>query len=413
MIQPDPTETTGLSPSGALAGITVLDLSRVLAGPYATQILGDHGATVIKVEPPAGDETREWGSAISEDGTGARTSSGYYRGANRNKVEIVLDLTKPEGRDVVWRLLAGADVVVENFKIGTMERWGFDYERDLKPRFPGLIYCRVTGFGADGPLGGLPGYDAVIQTMSGLMSTNGAAATGPLRVGIPVVDMVTGMNAVIGVMMALTHRAATGKGQFVEACLWDTGISLLHPHAGNYFVDGKPPNLTGNAHPSIAPYELFQTATRPLFLGVGNDRQFVKAMAVLGLDHVASDRRFLTNPARVANLVDLRAILVARFQSLDAHEICSALLAEGVPAGVLNGVGEALAEPHSKHRQMVVQAGDYRGTGIPIKLSDSPGSVRLAPPRFGEHSREILVSLGLSASEIDRLIAAGIVKETR
>ncbi len=404
---------TGLEPTGALKGITILDLSRVLAGPYATQILGDHGATIIKVEPPAGDETREWGSAIDEEGAGKRTSSGYYRGANRNKVELALDVASPQGREIVLRLLASADVLVENFKTGTMARWGLDYETELKPRFPGLIYCRVTGFGTDGPLGGLPGYDAVIQTMSGLMSTNGSPETGPLRVGIPLVDMVTGMNAVIGIMMALAHRNATGHGQLVEACLWDTGISLLHPHAGNYFVDGRDPKLTGNAHPSIAPYELFETATRPMFLGVGNDRQFVKAVVVLGLPELNSDPRFATNPLRVENRAALRAVLADRFLQLDALAICEALLAEGIPAGPLNSVGEILVEPHTAHRQMVVQAGDYRGTGIPIKLSETPGNVRLPPPKFGEHNREILSAAGYSRAEIDKLIADGIVVERR
>jgi formyl-CoA transferase len=400
-------------PSGALKGITILDLSRVLAGPYATQILGDHGATIIKVEPPAGDETREWGSAIDEEGAGKRTSSGYYRGANRNKMELALDIASPKGREVVLRLMATADVVVENFKTGTMKRWGLDYETDLKPRFPGLIYCRVTGFGIDGPLGGLPGYDAVIQTMSGLMSTNGAPDTGPLRVGIPLVDMVTGMNAVIGIMMALHHRQTTGQGQLVEACLWDTGVSLLHPHAGNFFVDGQNPKLTGNAHPSISPYELFDTATRPLFLGVGNDRQFAKAVLVLGLPELRTDPRFLTNPERVANRPALRALLAERFAKLDALEICEALLAEGVPAGPLNTVDEILSDPHTKHRQMVVQSGDYRGTGIPIKLSETPGNVRLPPPRFGEHNRDILGAAGYSPAEIDGLIADKIVVERR
>jgi formyl-CoA transferase len=399
-------------PTGALKGITILDLSRVLAGPLATQILGDHGATVIKVEPPGGDETRQWGSAVDETGAGKRTGSGYYNGANRNKVELALDLTKPEARDIVRRLLASADIIIENFKPGTMAAWGLDYERDLKPLYPGLIYCRVTGFGLDGPLGGLPGYDAVVQTMSGLMSINGSPQSGPLRLAIPAVDMTTALHAVIGIMMALTHKLLTGKGQYVEACLYDTGISLLHPQAGNYFVDGKEPVLTGNEHPSIAPYQAFETQTRRVFLGVANDRQFVKAAAILGLPELAKDPRFTTNPLRVENRPALTEILEARFLQLDGIAICRDLLAEGVPAGTMNSVSEALGDPHTSHRNMVVNLGKYTGTGIPVKLSETPGNVRLPPPAFGAHNRDILQALGFSRPEIDDLIAARIVLET-
>jgi len=230
---------------GALAGIRVIDLSRVLGGPYCGQILADHGAEVLKIEPPQGDETRTWGPPF-ENGVAS-----YYMGLNRNKTGMHLDLTQPEGRETLLGLLEGAD--------------------------PKLVHCRVSGFGADGPLGGLPGYDAAIQAMTGLMSVNGEVGSEPLRIGLPVVDMVTGLNAVIGVLLALQERQRSGRGQFVEAALYDCGLSLLHPHAANWFGDGRLPGRTGNAHPNIYPYDAFPTRTVPVFLAVGNDRQFQHA----------------------------------------------------------------------------------------------------------------------------------------
>jgi len=221
---------------GALAGLKVIDLSRVLGGPYCGQMLADHGAQVIKVEPPTGDETRAWGPPFADDGTAA-----YYNGLNRNKRDIVIDLSRPEGREIVLKLLADADVLIENFKIGTLERWGIGYEQTLRERFPRLIHCRVSGFGADGPLGGAPGYDAVAQALGGLMSVNGTPDTGPLRVGVPVVDITTGLSAVIGVLLAVIERQRSGRGQFVEATLYDTAVSLLHPQSANWLQSGQTP----------------------------------------------------------------------------------------------------------------------------------------------------------------------------
>ena len=246
---PIPAQEAGDVTHGALAGIRVIDLSRILGGPYCGQILGDHGADVLKVEPPQGDDTRTWGPPF-KDGVAS-----YYMGLNRNKLGTQLDLASEQGRSVLLGLLAGADVLVENFKTGTMEKWGLGYEQ-LAQRFPRLIHCRVSGFGSDGPLGGLAGYDAAVQALTGIMSVNGEVGGEPLRVGLPVVDLVTGLNAAIGVLLALQERERSGKGQFVEASLYDCGLSLLHPHAANWFADGREPKLTGNAHPNIYPTTL-------------------------------------------------------------------------------------------------------------------------------------------------------------
>ena len=260
---------------GALTGLKVIDLSRVLGGPFAGQILGDHGADVIKVEPPAGDETRAWGPPFRDE------TASYFLGLNRNKRGIALDLRRDEGRDALLRLLDGADVLLENFKTGTMEKWGLGYDV-LSQKFPGLIHCRVTGFGADGPMGGMPGYDAILQAMGGIMSVNGTDDSGPTRVGLPVVDMVTGINAVVGVLLALQNRQRTGRGDFVEAALYDSALSLLHPHAANYALSGKLPQRTGNDHPNISPYSTYATKTRPVYLAVGNDRQFARLCDLIG-----------------------------------------------------------------------------------------------------------------------------------
>lgn len=259
---------------GAVAGLKVIDLSRVLGGPYCTQILGDHGADVIKVEPPQGDETRGWGPPFQDDGTAA-----YYLGVNRNKRGIVLDLATSEGRDAVLKLLAGADVLVENFKIGTLEKWGLGYAEVLAPRFPKLIHCRISGFGADGPLGGLPGYDAAIQAAAGLMSVNGDGEA--MRIGVPVIDVATGLYATIGILMALHERARSGRGQSIDTTLYDSGISLLHPVLANYLMSGRTPVRTGNAHSSIVPYNNFATKKGSIFLAIGNNGQFRKLCAIL------------------------------------------------------------------------------------------------------------------------------------
>jgi crotonobetainyl-CoA:carnitine CoA-transferase CaiB-like acyl-CoA transferase len=368
-------------PQGALAGIRVIDLSRILGGPYCGQILGDHGADVLKVEPPQGDDTRAWGPPFRNG------VASYYLGLNRNKTGMQLDLASEAGQAVLLGLLEGADVVIENFKIGTMEKWGLGYEK-LALRFPRLIHCRVSGFGADGPLGGRPGYDAAVQALTGIMSVNGESGGDSLRVGLPVVDLVTGLNAALGVMMALQERTRSGKGQFVEASLFDCGLSLLHPHAANWFTDGKQPARTGNAHPNIYPYDAFATRTVPIFLAVGNDRQFALLCGQLHTEQLVDDERFRQASARSLHRQALRELLEPALAALDGARLAEDLMQIGVPCAPILSVDAALQHPHTQHREMVVRIGeDYTGIASPIKLSRTPATYRLAPPtRLADHN---------------------------
>lgn len=356
--------------SGALAGVTVVDLSRVLGGPYCTQILGDHGADVLKIEPPQGDETRAWGPPVFHG------SAAYFAGVNRNKRGMVLDLKADAGREALLGLLAGSDVLVENFKPGTMEAWGLG---DLIDRFPRLVHCRISGFGADGPLGGLPGYDAAVQALTGLMSINGDGA--PTRLGVPVVDMASGLNAAIGILLALFERSASGRGQFVDITLFDCALSILHPHSADLLAGGAVPGRSGNAHPNIAPYDSFRTGDGEVFLAVGNDGQFAKLCAMLGLSGLATDPRFATNLDRVAHRDALKTALEAALAANDAAPLADRLMAGGVPCAAVLDVRQALAQPHTAHRAMVVD-GDAPSIASPVKLSRTPATYRLPPPVF-------------------------------
>lgn len=363
---------------GALAGIRVVDLSRILGGPFCGQILGDHGADVLKIEPPQGDDTRTWGPPF-RDGVAS-----YYFGLNRNKRVMRLDLTAEADREILLALLVEADVMLENFKTGTLEKWGLGYDV-LSQRFPRLVHCRVSGFGADGPLGGLPGYDAAIQAMAGIMSVNGEADGEPLRVGLPVVDMVTGLNAALGVLLALQERERSGRGQFVEAALYDSGLSLLHPHAANWFMSGKAPRRTGNAHPNIYPYDTVATATDPIFLAVGNDRQFRILCERLGMAALADDERYATAGGRSIHRATLKVELEARMREVDGKTFADDLAAAGVPCAPVLSVPDALQHPHTAHREMVVEMpGGYKGLGAPVKLSRTPATYRHAPLSEGD-----------------------------
>ena len=364
---------------GALAGVRVVDLARVLAGPYCTQILADHGADVLKIEPPGGgDETRGWGPPFDAQGRAA-----YFLGLNRNKRGCTMDLTQPAAREALLALVAQADVLVENFKTGTMEKWGLGPEV-LTARFPRLVYARVTGFGADGPLGGLPGYDAAIQALAGLMSVNGepdSKGGEPLRVGLPVVDMVTGLNAALGVSFALIERQRSGRGQYLEVALYDAALSVLHPHAANHLLDGRVPRRTGNAHPNICPYDTFRTGSEPIFLAVGNDRQFATLCQHLGAPELAQDPRFTTNAQRSAHREALKALLEERLAAFECKPLADRLVRAGVPCAPIQDVPAALADPHTAHRGMVVGVGEhYRGVASPVKLARTPASYRLPPP---------------------------------
>jgi formyl-CoA transferase len=403
------TEGKGLAKSaGALAGLKVIDLTRVLGGPYCTMVLSDHGAEVVKLEPPQGDEVRDWGPPFDSQG-----DASYFININRNKKSVGLDLSKPEGKEVLLRLLEGADVLVENFKPGSMEKWGLGYEEVLSRKFPRLIHCRVSGFGGTGPLGGFPGYDAVLQAMTGLMSINGTETSGPTRLGNPIVDIATGLFSTIAILMALEERHKSGKGQYCDMTLHDCGMALLHPHAPNYFLSGKRPKATGNPHPNLVPYSKFHTRTCEIFIAAGNDPAFRKFCDFLGIPEVAKDERFATNGARVVNRAALTEILEARFANEDGHELTRRMLAAGLPAGPVLWVDEAMNQDHTAHREMVTELGSYRGLGTPIKLSRTPGGTRAEPPRFAEHSDEVLRAHGFSAEELKALRASGVLVDTR
>lgn len=388
--------------AGALHGLKVVDLSRVFAGPLCTQMLADNGADVIKVEPPAGDETRALGPPFDAGGDAA-----YYGGLNRGKRAISLDLSTEAGRMVLLRLLEDADVLVENFLPGAMERWGLGYEEVLAPRFPALVYCTISGFGADGPLGGLPGYDAVLQAVCGLMSVNGDPASGSTRVGVPVVDHLTGYVAMTGILMALQARARSGRGQRVEATLFDTGLSLLLPQAVNWLASGSEPGLLGSAHPNIAPYDKFVVRDGEIYLGIVNDGQFHRFCQHIGRPELADAPDFATNGDRVRNRAALRAEIERALRDRPAASLCEELMRAGVPAGAVNSVPDALSQPHAQHRGSLVRDGDYVGVRSPARLHGTPAGDARRPPAFAEHTREVLREHGLDEASIERLVGDG------
>ncbi|WP_431877459.1 CaiB/BaiF CoA transferase family protein [Amycolatopsis sacchari] len=385
----------------ALSGLKVVDLSRVLAGPLCAQMLADHGAEVIKVESPTGDETRTWGPPF----VGPDTSA-YFTGINRNKANICLDLRTEAGQAVLRDLFAEADVVVENFKAGTLARWGFSDEV-VRATWPRLILCHITGFGADGPMGGMPGYDAVAQAYSGLMSINGEPDGEPLRIGVPIADMVTGIYACTGVLLALQARQRTGQGQVVDCNLVNTAVSLLHPHSPSYLMGGVEGQRTGSAHPTIAPYDSFAAADGLMFIGCGNDGQFRKLVEVLGIPGLADDPRFASNGARLAHRSAMEEHLRPAIATWKRAGLTRDLLARGVPATPIHTVGEALEDAHVRSQEMVVAVGDYVGTGIPIKLRGTPGTVRTAPRPRGADTEAVLAGLGYDVERVNELLSDG------
>lgn len=391
--------------TGSLQGLKVVDLSRVLAGPLCTQMLADHGASVIKVEPPTGDETRGLGPPFDESGNAA-----YFLALNRGKRAISLDLSRKEAQEVLHRLLADADVLVENFLPGTMERWGLGYEQTLSARYPGLIYCAVSGFGADGPLGGLPGYDAVLQALCGLMSINGDEASGATKMGIPIVDHLTGYVALTGILMALQARHRSGQGQRVEATLYDTAMSLLLPHASNYFTSKQSPQLLGSAHPNIAPYDKFRARDGELFLGIVNDAQFRRFCGALGLEALPDDPRYGSNSQRVKHRAELKQAIEAAIASRDSGPLCEALMRVGVPAGAVNPMSTALAHPHCEHRGLLIKDGSYVGLRSPMRLTDTPGQPGRSPPTFAQDTHDVLAELGYTTDEVEQLRNSGVTR---
>jgi crotonobetainyl-CoA:carnitine CoA-transferase CaiB-like acyl-CoA transferase len=395
--------------NGALAGVRVLDLSRILSGPFASMILADLGADVIKVEDTRkGDDTRQWGPPFQGD------DAAYFLSVNRNKRSISVDLKTEKGRDAVQRLADRADVLLENFRPGTAARLGLGYE-ELSARNPGLVYASISGYGHTGPYAERAGYDAVAQAMSGIMSVTGESDGPPVRMGTSGADLGAGMWAVIGVLAALNAQRQDGRGQHVDVSLLDGQVAWLTYVAGGYFASGETPRRYGSAHPSIVPYQALPTADGHLMVAVGNDGLWRRFAAAIGLGDLADDRRFATNPDRVRNREELLAVLEEALAARTSAEWADILTEAGVPAGPINTVPEALSHPQVLAREMVVetehpQAGRLRMLGSPIKLSAQPPAVRSAPPGLGEHTDEVLAELGLTAEEIAAMREEGAVR---
>lgn len=405
--------------AGPLSHLRVLDLSRVLAGPWAGQILGDLGAEVIKIERPGtGDDTRSWGPPYLQGAEGGAELSAYFLTANRNKQSLAVDISHPEGQALVRKLAAESDVVLENFKVGGLKRYGLDYD-SLRQINPKLIYCSITGFGQDGPYANRPGYDFLIQAMGGLMSItgqpDGEPGAGPMKVGVALTDIMTGLYATIGVLAALSHRDRTGEGQHVEAALLDVQVACLANQAMNYLTTGKAPTRMGNAHPNIVPYQDFPTADGDMVLTVGNDQQFARLCDVLGHPEWARDERFATNRARVANRKELIPKLRQATVMRSTHEWIQLLDQAGVPCGPVNTLDQVFEDPQVLARgvrQSVSHAslGEVPTVGNPIKLKLTPVTYRIAPPLLGEQSDLILRRvLGMSVEEVALLREHGVI----
>jgi crotonobetainyl-CoA:carnitine CoA-transferase CaiB-like acyl-CoA transferase len=406
-------------PPGALDGVRVLDLSRVLAGPWCTQTLADLGADVIKVERPgSGDDTRGWGPPFLKDREGRDTAeAAYYLGTNRNKRSVTVDLARPEGQALIRRLALQCDVVVENFKVGDMARYGLDADslRALNPR---LVYCSITGFGQTGPYRDRAGYDYAIQGIGGLMSVTGERddlpGGGPQKVGVAVADLFTGLYATVAILAALRHRDATGQGQAIDMALLDTQVAMLANLGANYLVTGQPPKRAGNAHQNIVPYQVFEVADGHLILAVGNDGQFAKFCEVAGRPDLAADPRYAKNADRVRHRAELVPLLAGLMKQRPKAEWLAALEAAKVPCGPINHLGEVFADPQVRARGMVTTlehplAGPLPLVASPIKLSATPPTARRAPPLLGQHTDEVLAELGLDEQERRRLREQGVV----
>ena len=406
--------------SGALSQIRVLDLSRVLAGPWAGQILGDLGAEVIKVERPgSGDDTRHWGPPYLKDERGENTSeAAYYLSANRNKQSLTLDFTRPEGQQIVRDLVASSDVLLENFKVGGLAAYGLDYE-SLKAINPKLIYCSITGFGSDGPYANRAGYDFMIQGLGGLMSLTGRAedeeGAGPVKSGVALTDILTGLYATVGVLAALNHREQSGVGQHVELALLDVQVACLANQAMNYLTTGVVPKRMGNAHPNIVPYQDFPTADGDIILTIGNDGQFGKFAEVAGHPEWAHDPRFASNKARVAHRKELVPLIRQVTVFRTTAEWVTALEEAGVPCGPINDLAQVFADPHVQARGLRVDiahplAGTVPQVASPIRLSCTPVKYRKGPPLLGEHSEALLQQLlGLDDEQILALRRSGVI----
>jgi crotonobetainyl-CoA:carnitine CoA-transferase CaiB-like acyl-CoA transferase len=381
-----------------LKGVRVIELARILAGPWAGQMLADLGADVIKVEnPDGGDDTRKWGPPFVTSHDGENLSAAYYHSCNRGKRSIAVDFSTPEGAETVRKLVATADVLIENFKVGGLKKYGLDYE-SVKKLSPKLVYCSITGFGQDGPYAPRAGYDFIIQGLGGLMSITGEPGREPQKVGVAVSDIFTGLYSVIAIQAALRHAEATGEGQFIDMALLDTQVSVLGNQNLNYLVSGKAPVQMGNAHMNIAPYEVLPVKDGFLILAVGNDGQFQRFCKVVGLDHLAAEPDFATNPARVTNRARLREALISALAGWERDRLLPLLDAAAVPASPINNIAQMFEDPQVISRGMRLDLDDGHGNALPsvrspMRLSETPLAYDRPSPRLGEHTAEILAEL--------------------
>jgi crotonobetainyl-CoA:carnitine CoA-transferase CaiB-like acyl-CoA transferase len=406
--------------SGALSHIRVLDLTRVLAGPWACQILADLGAEVIKIERPgSGDDTRGWGPPYLKDRDGKDTrESAYFLSTNRGKKSVTLDIATAQGQAIIRKLAAESDVFIENYKVGDMARYGLSYE-DLKELNPRLIYCSVTGFGQDGPMSAFAGYDFIVQGMGGLMSITGERddlpGGGPQKLGVAFSDLMTGMYSTVAILAALEHRHNSGQGQYIDMALLDVQVAAMANMNMNYLTSGVIPKRQGNAHANIVPYQVFRSSDGHLVLAVGNDRQFAKFCDIAGCPELASDERYATNANRVRNREVLVPLLEEVLLRRTTQEWVAALEAAGVPAGPINNIAQTFEHPQVVHRKMKVdlphpQSGTVPSVANPIKFSATPIDYRSAPPLLGQHTHDILSTLaGLSEDEIKALGDKGVI----
>ena len=405
--------------SGPLSGVRVLDLSRVLAGPWATQVLADLGAEVIKIERPgAGDDTRAWGPPFLKTIDGARGDAAYFLSANRGKKSVTLDIATDEGAAIARALAATCDVVIENFKTGGLRKYGLDHA-SLTAAHPKLVYCSITGFGQDGPDAGRPGYDYMIQAMGGLMSItgqpDGAPGAEPMKVGVAVVDLFTGMYASNAILAALLHARATGEGQHIDLALFDVQAAMLANQATNYFASGKTPTRMGNAHPNLAPYQPFPCSDGMIVVAVGNDGQFRAFAAALGAAEMGTDPRFSTNALRIEHRAALTAAVSALTAGLTMRELTLALDGAGVPCGPVNTIDQVFEEPQAIHRGLVVEQsradldGPVKTVASPIRLSKTPVAYDAAPPALGQDTDDVLGAMGLDAERLASLRGANVI----
>jgi formyl-CoA transferase len=390
-----------------LAGIRVLDLSRALAGPWCTQLLADLGADVVKVEKPgSGDDTRHWGPPWH--GEGAERVAAYFLSANRGKRSAAIDISSKDGAELVRRLAARSDVVVENFKVGGLAKYGLGAESLLEAN-PRLIVASITGFGQDGPYAQRAGYDYMIQAMGGLMSVtgqpDGSPGGGPMRVGVAVADLFTGMYTAVAILAALHRRHSSGEGAHIDMALFDAQLAMLANQASNALISGEDPPRQGNTHPNIVPYRPFDTADQPIIIAVGNDRQFARLAQICGHPEWASDERFATNAARVANRQQIEVLVQEAIDARTAAEWLKVLEEAHIPAGPINRVTQALNDVQAQHRQMVQTIGGVPLVGSPVRMDGERSDSELPPPRLGEHTDAVLAELGLATRELERLRA--------